>query len=224
MPRPDDDRSGWRHAATQLADELRGAIEALAVSDLSAHDLEQATAMARELRQRLQGPRRARWYDGEANALDLAPEHRQAYIDQSPIRGRLNPVAPPLRTETIERADGSPAILGRARLGMAYEGPPHGVHGGWVAALFDEVLGSVQGLARSPGVTAILRVRYREVTPLEEDLRFEGWIESQRERRVVARATCHAGETFAADAEGIFVKVDFDEVQRRMRDRKARPG
>ncbi len=103
---------------------------------------------------------------------------------------------------------------------MAYEGPPHGVHGGWVAALFDEVLGSVQGLANQPGVTAILRVRYRHLTPVEEELRFEGWIETLRSQRLVARATCHAGDTLTADAEGVFVRVDFNQVEERMRARR----
>jgi acyl-CoA thioesterase FadM len=69
-------------------------------------------------------------------------------------------------------------------------------------------------------VTAILTVRYRHLTPVEEDLRFEGWLADQRARRLVAKATCHAGDTLTADAEGVFVRVDFAEVQERMRRRR----
>ncbi len=203
-----------------LAGELRAAIEALASRELDAEQLSEAAVLARELRQRLEGPRRPRWYDAGEDPHLLSPESRDAYLEQSPIRGKLNPVAPPLELETVTRPDGQRVIRGRAHLGFAYEGPPHGVHGGWVAALFDEILGSVQGLAQAPGVTAILRIRYRHVTPVEEDLRFEGWIAEQRERRLVARATCHAGETLTADAEGIFVRVDFSEVQETMLRRK----
>ena len=65
-----------------------------------------------------------------------------------------------------------------------------------------------------------LKVRYRHVTPTHEELRFEGWIHEQRGRRLVARATCHAGETLTADAEGVFIEVDFDEVQERMMQRR----
>jgi acyl-coenzyme A thioesterase PaaI-like protein len=90
------------------------------------------------------------------------------------------------------------------------------VHGGYVAALFDEILGAAIGMAPPPGVTAILEVRYRNVTPVEQELRFEAWIAEDRGRRIVARATCHAGETLTADAKGTFVRVDFDEVRRRM--------
>jgi len=203
--------------AAELVAELRAISEALAVNQIDTAALADATQLARRLRQRLAGPRRRRWYDEDPNSM--GPASRRAYLAQSPVRGRHNPVAPPLALETVERDDGSRGVEARARLGMAYEGPPHGVHGGWVAALFDEVLGSVQG-AHQPGVTAILTVRYRHLTPVEEELRFEGWLESQRARRTVAKATCHAGDTLTADAEGIFVRVDFAEVQQRMRSRR----
>lgn len=200
--------------AAALAAELRGVIEALAVSQPDAATLAEATELARALRRRLAGPRRPRWYDDEANAE--SPGARSAYLAHSPVRGQQNPLAPPLELETLERDDGSPAVAGRARLGMAYEGPPHGVHGGWVAALFDEVLGSVQGLAEQSGVTGILTVRYRHLTPVDEELRLEGWLEKQRSRHLVARARCFAGDTLTADAEGVFVRVDWQEVQERM--------
>jgi hypothetical protein len=216
----DAEGRGWREAAAALADELRASIESLATSDLGAQDLEEAARLARELRRRLVGPRRPRWYEGGGGGVRPAPAQRDAFQDQSPLRGRLNPVAPPLELGSGRRQDGSPCVVGRVRLGLAYEGPPHGVHGGVVAALFDEVLGAAQPLAGAPGVTAILRVRYRDITPIEEDLVFEAWIAERRERRMVARATCRAGENVTADAEGIFVQVDFDDVQRRMQERR----
>lgn len=206
--------------ASALADELRGAIQALSAHEIGPEALAEAGRLARELRRCLEGPRRPRWYEGEVDGADLDPDSRRAYLEQSPIRGRLNPVAPPLALETVEREDGRPAVRGRARLGLAYEGPPHGVHGGWVAALFDEALGAVQGLAGAPGVTGVLKVRYRHVTPLDADLQLDAWVASQRSRRLVARATCRSGDTVTAEAEGLFVKVDFAEVQARMRARR----
>jgi acyl-coenzyme A thioesterase PaaI-like protein len=129
-----------------------------------------------------------------------------------------------MEVEFAERPDGERVVRARARLGARYEGPPHGVHGGWVAALFDEVLGQAQALAGGPGVTAVLSVKYRHVTPIEEDLVFEAWIHESRGRRTIARATCHAGDTLTADAEGIFMRVDFEEVQERMRRRREGAG
>ncbi|MFP8878732.1 MAG: hotdog fold domain-containing protein [Myxococcota bacterium] len=212
-------RAEWRVEAQKLADELRAISLALAANELDAAGLRQATELAQQIRVRLDRPRRGRWYDGDAGAATWRSESRQAYFDQSPVRGQLNPIAPPLLTERAERPDGTPIMRGWARLGLAYEGPPRGVHGGWVAALFDDLLGATQGLADRPGVTGILEVKYRAITPLDRDLRFEGWISEDRGRRIIARGSCHAGATLTADAKAMFVRVDFNEIERQMRER-----
>jgi len=210
-----------RCQATALAGELRAAIAALAHEDVPEDRLAEACALAETLRGRLEGPRRSRWYDADSPPGDPNDDARRAYTDQSPIRGRLNPIAPPLVSlPPIVREDGSPALVATATLGPAYEGPPHGVHGGWVAALFDDLLGQAQQLVRRAGVTASLHVRYRAITPLDEELRLTAWIHEDRGRRLTARATCHAGETLTADAEAIFIAVDFEEIRGRMLDRK----
>lgn len=208
-----------RELASRLSDDLRAAVADLSERSIPDDDLAAAVELAQELRNRLDGPRRARWYEGDATAL--ATVDRLAYLDQSPIRGRLNPIAPPMRIDIVERPDGTKAVEGRARLGSAYEGPPHGVHGGWVAAMMDELLGTAQGLTQVKGVTATLKVRFRHITPLDEDLRFEGWLHEDRGRILVVRGTCYAGDTLTADAEGVFVRVDFNEIQERMRARRA---
>jgi acyl-coenzyme A thioesterase PaaI-like protein len=207
--------------ALELAAELRGVIKALATHEIDPDAMTLAAALARQLRQTIDGPPKLRWYDGGGEIAMLSSEARIAYLEQSPIRGHLNPIAPPLEIERATRADGTAIMIGRTRLGLAYEGPPHGVHGGWVAALFDEMLGLVQGLAGTQGVTAILTIKFRHVTPVDEDLRFESWVHQQRGRRLVAKATCHAGDTLTADAEGIFIRVDFDEVRARMQQRRS---
>ena len=60
--------------------------------------------------------------------------------------GLSNPLAPPIRV----RQSGERSAEAHARFGAAYEGPPGCVHGGWVAAAFDEVLGFVQSLGGQP--------------------------------------------------------------------------
>ena len=203
-------------AAEALAEDLRRVNAALALHEIAAERLEEAGALAHRLRELLEGPRRARWYDHDAVSPVASAGARASYGDMSPVRGLRNPLAPPLRVERGARPDGSPCMRGRAVLSRAYEGPPHGVHGGFVAALFDEILGAAIGLAPPPGVTASLEVRYRNVTPIEQELCFEAWVAEDRGRRIVAQATCHAGETLTASAKGLFVRVDFDEVRRRM--------
>jgi acyl-coenzyme A thioesterase PaaI-like protein len=202
-----------------LAEELRAIIEELAVAQVPEADEERALALAQELRALLDGPRRPRWYDSLVDGQQGEGAH-EAFLAHSPLRGAENPLAPPLVLEPGERADGTPCMHGRVRMGVAYEGPPHGVHGGYVAALFDEVLGATQGLAYPPGVTGTLTIRYRHVTPVEEDLFFESWVEADSGRRIVCKATCHAGDLLTAEGEGLFVRVDFEEVQARMQARR----
>lgn len=205
-------------AAGALADELRAIGKELVHRHVEPEALDRALETARELRPLLTGPPRARWYEAEEPDL-FASGTSNAFEAYSPLRGRINTVAPPLRMERGTRADGTPCIVGHVRLSSVYEGPPRGVHGGLVAALFDEVLGEAMSLAPPPGVTAKLSVDYRHLTPVEEDLRLEAWITDARDRRIRGQATCHAGETLTAEARALFVRVDFKQVEDRMRAR-----
>jgi acyl-coenzyme A thioesterase PaaI-like protein len=209
-----------RALAAAVADDLRTIVANLSDRDIPDGDLEAAAELARSLSERVDGPRRTRWYEGDAGVFTDAS--RFAYFDQSPVRGHLNPIAPPMNIEVVERPDGRPGVEGRARLGRAYEGPPLGVHGGWVAALLDELLGALHGLTEIRCVTATLKIRYRDITPIDEDLRLEGWIDQDRGRIIIARGTCRAGDTLTADAEGVFVQVDFEEIEERMKERRER--
>ncbi|HJO24069.1 MAG: PaaI family thioesterase [Myxococcota bacterium] len=203
-----------------LAGELRAIAEALAVAELRETDVVEATRLATEVRRLVDGPPRERWYSA-GESPHTSPAARRAYLEQSPIRGQLNPVAPPIALETVTRTDGTKAVLGRVNMGLRFEGPPRGVHGGWIAALFDEVCGAAQALAGGSGVTAILKVRYRHISPLHEELRFEGWVAERRGRRIVAKATCHAGDTLTAQAQAVLVDVDFREVDQQMLGRRS---
>jgi acyl-coenzyme A thioesterase PaaI-like protein len=130
-------------------------------------------------------------------------------------------LAPPLDLQQVVRDDGSPGIRATATMSEAYEGPPHGLHGGFVAALFDEVLGATQSLSAGPGVTGRLTVHFRHLTPIGERLTFDAWIDHEEGRRMLAKATCHAADgTLCAEAEGLFIKVDFEAIQQKMRDRR----
>ena len=61
-----------------------------------------------------------------------------SFLEFSPLIGRSNPIAPPLELALV---DGR--VVGTGVFGSAYEGPPGHVHGGHIAAAFDEVLGMV---------------------------------------------------------------------------------
>ena len=119
-------------------------------------------------------------------------------FSESPLAGR----DPPASSTTARCSAGQPPgaaarAVGRRRphagpatFGSAYEGPPGCVHGGYVAAAFDEVLGSTQSLAGRPGMTARLTVNYRSPTPLHTELTFAGRVVGVEAARRSPRAPC----------------------------------
>lgn len=130
-----------------------------------------------------------------------------AFFDRSPILGKANPLAPPLTLEP----EGS-EVRGHARFGAAYEGAPGCVHGGYLAAAFDEVLGMVQAVSGQPGMTGTLTVRYRKPTPLHADLAFEGRLDRVEGRKMFTSGTVSVDGTLTAEAEAIFISVDFQKI------------
>jgi len=127
-----------------------------------------------------------------------------------------------MRITVGENDRGEPALVGRVNIDRLREGPPHTVHGGVVAGLFDEILGAAQRLSGGfGGVTGRLVVRYRKPTPLSDDLEFRAWIHDDRSRRLVMRADCRVGGVVTAESEAVFLRVDFAGMEQRMRERRA---
>ena len=145
-------------------------------------------------------------YEGFSES-PLAGRDPHAFFDHSPMLGRANPLAPPIELW----ADGD-VMRARATFGSAYEGPPGCVHGGYVAAAFDEVLGSTQSLEGRPGMTARLTVNYRSPTPLHEELVFAGRVVEVSGRKTFTEGTLHAGDRLCAESEALFVAIDFVNV------------
>lgn len=90
-----------------------------------------------------------------------------AFMGINPGMGRMNPVAPIVRTEVREGE-----VDGTVRFDLQHVGPPYRAHGGVVAAVFDQVLGTAAIAGRKAGMTESMTVRYTRATPLEEDVRF----------------------------------------------------
>ena len=123
-------------------------------------------------------------------------------VDLSPLKGLANPLAAPMRLWI----DGN-MVRGAVNFGWAYQGPPGHLHGGFVAAMFDEALGMVQSLTGRPGMTGTLLIRYRKPTPLNTDLRLEAVVRRVEERKIFTEARVYAGETLTAEGEAIFISA-----------------
>lgn len=140
------------------------------------------------------------------SATAIRQSHRLR--ERSPFIGMANPVAPPMHVTFTEDA-----IDATVTLGSLYEGPPGCVHGGFVAALFDEVLGAAQVHSGRAGMTGRLTVHYRSPTPLDQELRLEARLVKVEGRKILCTATLHAGDRLCADAEGLFVTIDPEKVR-----------
>jgi acyl-coenzyme A thioesterase PaaI-like protein len=144
-------------------------------------------------------------YEGFAEAANSGASPAMSFFDHSPLIGKANPLAPP-----IEVAIEGDRVVGTATFGTPYEGPPGCVHGGFVAASFDEILGAAQSMSGLPAMTGTLTITYRKPTPLHRELRFEGELVKVDGRKVTATGRVYAGDTMTAEAEGIFITIDFD--------------
>jgi len=138
------------------------------------------------------------------------------FIDHSPLVGPLNPLAPPIAISV----DGT-RVTGEVAFGAAYEGPPGCVHGGFLAAAFDEVLGLAQGMSGRPGMTARLTIQYRSPSPLHQPLRFVGDIDHIDGRKIFTKGELRvaADDRLCAEAEGLFISMNPEIFQRLMKDR-----
>lgn len=146
------------------------------------------------------------------------------FIDRSPLMGQMNAIAPPMRAEVVPDAGQYGAVIGRVVFTEPFEGPPGHVHGGFVAAAFDEVLGQAQSLTGRPGMTGRLSTTYRAPTPLHVEIVFRGWVESVEGRKILTRATAHCGETLCAECEGLFLSMPPELLGRLRKGRDSGPG
>lgn len=205
-----------RLAFRRVAAEMRDIIELLTATTASAEELDEAANALADIAAVLRSHPKGRPYEGFAelaNAqgpVDLDPAtlanlaaELHATFDHSPFIGLANPLSPPV-TLKMEPT----RTVGTVTFGSAYEGPPGCVHGGYVAAAFDELLGSAQSLSGMQGMTAYLHVDYRSPSPLRRELNLEAWVERAEGRKVFCRGTLRVGEVLCAEAEGLFIAMN----------------
>jgi len=205
-----------RLAMRRLAGAARRIIELMSSSAADAAELDAAADRLEEVAAVLAALPSGSTYEGfaeAANAGEALAERRRLYetgdpeawaqFDFSPFIGLANPMSPPL---VLRHED--ERIVADVTFGSAYEGPPSCVHGGYVAAAFDEVLGAAQSLSGTQGMTASLRVDYRSPTPLHQPLVVTAWLDRREGRKIWVRGEMLAGERLTAEAEGLFIAFD----------------
>jgi hypothetical protein len=129
------------------------------------------------------------------------PSPDSALLERSGISGRSNPLAPPLQMSM----DDNGVTHGSAIYGMAYEGPVGHLHGGFVAAAFDELLGFAQTASGRAGYTGTLTIRMRRPTPLKETIRYEARVDRVEGRKIFCTATSWHGDSLLCEAEIVMI-------------------
>ncbi|MGB6060044.1 MAG: PaaI family thioesterase [Microthrixaceae bacterium] len=201
-----------RLGARRLADAMRQIIDLLVSTTAGAEELDRAARVAESFVEELRALPAGLTYLGFAEAANSGGEVEGVragdqdwfgFFDHSPFIGLANPLSPPMVLEYGENE-----VRGTVTFGAAYEGPPGCVHGGYIAGVFDELLGSAQSLSGSAGMTAHLGVDYRSPTPLHVELELLGRFERREGRKIFTTGEIRAGGHVTAEAQGLFIQMD----------------
>lgn len=188
-----------RTALHSLASAMRDLAAAMVDRDLPPDVANHAASVIRVLTEHVSA----------APTRDFATDlyHSTGFVDFSPVGGLSNPVSPPLNM--WREADGS--VSAATLFSAAFEGPPAHVHGGVLAAAFDEVLGLAQTSSGLTGMTGRLTIHYRRPTPIGAEVRFTGRTTSITGRKVVATGESRVlfqGEwVVTAECDGLFISM-----------------
>ncbi len=172
-------------------------------ADLDLSELTAAVGTLDELSATLAAaPRMSRNEKGRLVRKSGIELNEESSWDGDPLVGFSNSIAPPVVRK------GSPDGEWTATFGHAYDGHAGLVHGGFVAATLDHVLGVVASTSEGTSLTGTLTVRYRRPTPAHVELTCRGEVDRVEGRKVFCRAELRHGETVVAEADGLFFRVD----------------
>lgn len=193
----EDPARARKHA---LVAEVRRIIDTVALLDPAATDtadLDRAVDDTKDLADRLGQLPSLR----DAGGLASADNANAALLERSGITGRANPLAPPLKMAMGENG----VTVGHATYTAAYEGPMGCLHGGFVAAAFDDLMGFAQMASGYAGYTGTLTVKMLRPTPLFRRIDYEAWFDRREGRKIFVAARSRDGETQLADAQIVFI-------------------
>lgn len=153
-------------------------------------------------------PRSRPTHDLKRRMFDDAPADGEGmtHYPDCVVSGPANPMG----INIACHRDGDAAV-GTISLGAAFEGAPGRAHGGVVAAIFDDVMGFVLSIERTPAFTGRLCVSYLAPTPLETPLEFRAWLREREGRKLFIEGTASTadGEKIL-EADGIFISIPAD--------------
>ena len=166
------------------------------VADRTASTVEQGASRSRPI----EDIKRRLWEDAPSDGSQMS------HFAECVVSGSGNPMGIAIKV----RREGDHAVAD-FNLGAAFEGAPQRAHGGIVAAIFDDVMGYVLVLHRTPAFTGRLTVNYRAPVPMGVDMSVRAWLESRSGRKLMMRAEMRLAtdpeHPVICDAEALFVAI-----------------
>ena len=200
LPHPDE----FGPEAYELVERTRDLVAAVSANDADPATRAEIAQTLAEITERLR-----------ASARDphivVAKDHEGTIYNLTQAgSGLLNPHAPRLIFDPAPPPDPGAEprpveMRATVTLTEAHSGPPHRAHGGVVAAIMDEVLGTAATRAGATGLTAGINVRYKAGTPLNTPLQVTTRYSHTEGRKHIATGELRAGDTICATAEAIFI-------------------
>jgi len=192
----EDERRAAKH---RLVREVKRIVDSTALLDVGANeqgDIDAFADAAADLADRLAQAPSLRAFGGAA----VAGPADAVLSERSPVCGRSNPLAPPLHLEIEDRVTRAWAVWTDA-----YEGPPGCLHGGWVAAAFDDLMGLAQMVSGRAGFTGTLTVKMLKPTPLNQRIDYEAHLDRAEGRKIWCKASSRHGDDLLGEAEIVFI-------------------
>ena len=137
---------------------------------------------------------------GDSSGLPWREDDLTSVMPYSPISGKRNSIAPPIKLWR----DGE-EVKGEVVFSPTYAGPPDAVHGGIIAAVFDEILAMANVVSGRAGFTGTLTIKYHNKTPLNAPIELWGMNVRQDGRKQVSRGEMRVNGQVTASAEGLFI-------------------
>lgn len=172
--------------------------------------LDRISSFVREVASAIDGaPPRSRPVDDMKRRLfDDVPQdgHSLEHYPDCIVSGPANPMGIALTCHR-ERDDAVASVT----LGAAFEGAPGRAHGGIVAAVFDDVMGFVLSMLRTPAYTGRLTVSYLAPTPLVTRLEFRARLRERDGRKLWIEGEATVNGCRFAEAEGLFIAIPVEQ-------------
>jgi acyl-coenzyme A thioesterase PaaI-like protein len=155
---------------------------------------------------------------GVARHADISDEQLDMIAGALPASGATGETLPPStsawRYENVApffpdmtfEVDGQ-GLPGTVRFDRVFEGAGGVVHGGFVAAVFDQALGAA-ALARTVSRTASITIDYRNPVPINRELAVAAVVDRVEGRKLWVSGHITGSEQRYAEAAGLWISVD----------------